>query len=363
AENEIYVEGYGGDIPVVPISALNGEGIPELLDMIMLIADMEDKKANRNIEATGIIAEATLDNRKGISSTILIKDGTLENGMYIVSHDAYSPIRIMEDCHGKSIKTASFSSPVRIIGWNKIPTVGADFVSLNDKKEAELLASQYRPEINTDSIDNINDKSIVIIPLIIKADTTGSLDGIKHELKKIENDKVKIRIVGEGIGNINESDVKNAQSNNKIILISFNAKPDAKAKSILERETIQMQSFNIIYNLTEYIKELVNQNIPKEYIDEVSGTAKILMVFSKNKDKQILGGKVEKGSLLVGSPVKILRRETEIGIGRIKELQQQKIKASEVNEGYEFGTLIESKIEIAKGDRIQCFKTIEKIAI
>jgi translation initiation factor IF-2 len=121
-----------------------------------------------------------------------------------------------------------------------------------------------------------------------------------------------------------------------------------------------MKSFDIIYNLTEFVKNLVLSNIPKEYIDEISGTAKILMVFSKNKDKQILGGKVEKGSILIGSEVKILRREGEIGLGRIKELQQQKVKASEVNEGYEFGALIESKIEIAKGDRIQCFKVVEK---
>ncbi len=360
AENEIYVEGYGGDIPVVPISALNGKGISELLDMITLITDMEDLKANKGNKAKGIIAEATLDNKKGISSTIIIKDGTLESGMYIVSGNAYSPIRIMEDCHGKSIKSATFSSPVKVIGWNKVPTVGADFISLDDKKEAELLASQYKEELDDEIINIKESENSVIIPLIIKADTTGSLDGIKHELGKIKNEKVKIKIISEGIGNINESDVKKAQSNDKIIILSFNAKPDAKAKSILERGTIQMKSFDIIYNLTEFVKNLVLSNIPKEYIDEISGTAKILMVFSKNKDKQILGGKVEKGSILIGSEVKILRREGEIGLGRIKELQQQKVKASEVNEGYEFGALIESKIEIAKGDRIQCFKVVEK---
>ncbi len=359
AENEIYVEGYGGDIPVVGISALNGKGVPELLDMIILLADMEDLKADRNKKAEGVIAEATLDNKKGISATILIKDGTLSSGMYIVSHNAYAPVRIMEDGNGKSIKSASFSSPVKIIGWNRLPIVGAEFISLENKREAEEIAEQYKEKVEESIVDN-NEKDFLIIPLIIKADATGSLDGIKHELKKIKNDKVKIKIIDEGIGNINESDVKKAQSNKNIIILSFNAKPDAKAKSILERETIQMQSFDIIYNLTEFVKNLVISNVPKEYIDEISGIAKILMIFSKNKDKQILGGKVEKGSIHVGSEVKILRREGEIGIGKIKELQQQKVKASEINEGYEFGALIESKIEIAKGDRIQCFKTIEK---
>ena len=188
----------------------------------------------------------------------------------------------------------------------------------------------------------------------------GSLEGIRHEIAKIRNEKVKIKVISESIGDINENDIKTAQGDPNIIIVSFNSKADAKAQSILERSNIQIKSFNIIYNLTDFIKDLVISKVPKEYIDEISGTAKILAIFSKNKDKQILGGKVQTGSLKVGSEVKILRRDVEIGRGKIKELQLQKIKAGEVNEGYEFGCMVESKIEIAQGDKIQGFVTVEK---
>ncbi len=362
AENEIYIEGYGGDIPVVPISALRGDGMPELLDMIILVADMQDLKANPDIPAEGVIIEADLDSKKGISATLLIKNGTLESGMYIVADDAISPVRIFEDYQGKTIKKASFSSPVRVIGFNKIPTVGTIFRTCGSKRDAEKMIAEYKPkekEKKTSKIKDENDTT-VIIPIIIKADVTGSLDGIKHELNKIKNEKVKIKIVSEGIGNVNENDVKTALSDSNIIIISFNAEPDAKAKSILERSSVNIQSFNIIYKLIEYLKETVISKVPKEYIDQASGTAKILAIFSKNKDKQILGGKVQEGSLSVGSEVKILRRDVEIGRGKIKEIQQKKLKTSEVNEDYEFGCMIESKIEIALGDKIQGFVTVEK---
>ncbi len=197
---------------------------------------------------------------------------------------------------------------------------------------------------------------------LIKADAAGSLDGIRHELAKIKNDKVDLKILSESMGNINEGDVKSAQSNPDIIIVAFNSKPDAKAKSILERSTVRVESFDIIYNLIQFVKDLVISKVPKEYIDEVSGVAKVLAIFSKAKDKQIVGGKVQSGSILLGSDVKILRRDVEIGQGKVKELQQQKAKTDEVREGYEFGTLIESKMEIAIGDKIQGFKTVEKTA-
>ena len=145
-----------------------------------------------------------------------------------------------------------------------------------------------------------------------------------------------------------------------IIILSFNAKPDSKAKSILERSSVRLESFKVIYDLVEFVKNTVISKVPKEYIDEVSGIAKVLALFSKSKDKQILGGKVQEGSLLIGSEVKILRRDEEIGRGKIKELQQQKAKTDEVREGYEFGSLIESRIEIAIGDKIQGFRVVEK---
>lgn len=364
AENEIYVEGYGGDIPVVPISAIKGDGIPELLDMILLVTDLQDLKANPEVNAEGTIIEAKRDSKKGISATLLIKNGTIKSGMYVVVQDAISPVRILEDYQGKAIKTATFSSPVRVIGFDKIPKVGANFITCDNKKEAEKIANDFLINSKNNELQSIrkdDNETSVIIPVIIKADVIGSLEGIKYEIAKIKNDKVKLKIVSESIGDINENDVKTAQSDPNIIIVSFNTKADSKASSIIERNNIQVKSFDIIYNLIIFLKDTINSKIPKEYIDEVSGLAKILAVFSKNKDKQILGGKVQSGSLVVGSEVKILRRDSEIGRGKIKELQQQKVKTDEVREGYEFGCMIESKTEIAEGDKVQGFVTIEKI--
>lgn len=363
AENEIYVEGYGGDIPVVPISALKGDGIPELLDMIILVADLADLKADTSVPAEGAIIESYRDSKKGISATLLIKNGTLEKGGYVVAEDSMSPIRIIENYVGKAIDSASFSSPVKVIGFNKIPNVGAQFVVVNDKKQAESMINSYSLNSKipkTTSVRRNENDTTVVIPVIIKADVIGSLDGIKHELAKIKNDKVKIKIVSESIGDINENDIKSTQGDPNIIILAFHSKPDAKTSALIERSVVQIKSFDIIYNLVTYIKDVVISKVPKEYYDESSGTAKVLAIFSKNKDKQILGGKVQEGSIKVGSEIKILRRDAEIGRGKIKELQQTKKRTDEVNEGFEFGCMIESKTEIALGDKIQGFITIEK---
>jgi translation initiation factor IF-2 len=362
AENEIYVEGYGGSVPVVPISALTGKGIPELLDMIMLISDLDDKKADTEANATGLVIEAELNNKKGIGATLLIQNGTLKSGMYVVADKSISPVRIFEDFRGKSIKSASFSSPVKVVGFDSIPKVGSSFISFESKKEAEeyILNNSKSTPVAKINIDK-RDDGVIYLPVIIKTDAIGSLDAVKHEIAKIKNDKVKIKIVLEGIGSINESDVKTAIGDPKIIILSFNAKPDSKASQIIERSNIKVCSFDIIYNLIEFIKKTVVDNVPKEYIEEATGTAKILALFSKTKDKQILGAKVQQGTILIGSEVKIIRREVEIGRGKIRELQEKKMKTSEVAEGHEFGTLVESKIEIAVGDKIQGFKVVEKV--
>ncbi len=363
AENEIYVEGFGGDVPVVPISALKGDGIPELLDMIMLVADLADLKADPAIPAVGAIIESYRDSKKGISATLLIKNGTLIKGNFVVAEHAFSPVRILEDYQGKTLDSASFSSPVKVIGFNKIPNVGAQFVICKTKKEAEDMINKFDSKqavLQNTRIQKDENDTTVIIPIIIKADVIGSLDGIKHELAKIKNDKVKIKIVAESIGDINENDIKSTQGDPNIIILAFHSKPDAKTTLLIERSIVQIKSFNVIYELVNYIKDIVISKVPKEYIDEASGTAKILAIFSKNKDKQILGGKVQVGIIKVGSEVKILRRETEIGRGKIKELQQTKKRTDEVNEGFEFGCMIESKTEIAIGDKIQGFITIEK---
>lgn len=360
AENEIYIEGYGGSVPAVPISALSGKGIPELLDMIMLVAELEELKADIGKPAEGAVIEAKLDTKKGISATLLIKDGTLRSGMHVVAEDAFAPVRILEDFIGKPIKEASVSSPVRVIGFNKIPSAGALFIAVEDKKEAEALALEFKnSKSDKKQVHQISSEKI-IIPLIVKADVIGSLEGIQHELAKLPFEKIYLKIIQEGIGDISEADIKTASGTPDSIVLGFNVKVDAKARPLVERLAVNVQLFNIIYKLVQHVQEVALSRTPKSYIEESLGLAKVLQVFSKNKDKQIIGGKVQKGEIRLGSEVKILRRDVEIARGRVRELQQQKQKAQEVREGYEFGTLIESKIEIAAGDKIECFHIVEK---
>lgn len=362
AEHEVYIEGYGGDVPAVPISALQGQGISELLDMIVLVSDFQEYTGDPTLPGKGIIIENRLDTQKGISATLIIKDGTVKSGSFVVAEDSYSPVRIFESTLGKSIKEASFSTPVKILGWNKLPSVGAEFTTVDSKREAEEIVREYALAVKKIIKDEENFENKVIIPIIIKADAMGSLEGILHELNKIKHDKVAIKIIDQGIGNISESDIKKTQSFSDTILIAFHVSPDAKAKTLLERTPIQYKEYEIIYELVEFLKQTLNSKIPKEYITETTGRAKILAVFSKTKDKQIVGGKVQEGSIILGSEVKIIRRDAEIGIGKIRELQQQKVKSQEIREGYEFGMMIESKIEIALGDKLECVRVVEKVS-
>lgn len=380
-ENEIYVEGWGGDIPCVAISALTGAGITELLDMVNLVSELSDLSADNSKSASGVVIESELDTRKGISATLLIKDGTLESGVFVVAGTAFAPVRYIENFKGEKIETAQASRPVVVVGWTEIPGCGTIFVTVKTKKIAEEMVEEARraallvkkpvkpvaaakpikQEFGKNGLMQ-NAPEIVVIPLIVKADVIGSLDGVKHELAKIKNEKVEVKIVAEGIGEINENDVKMAIGDPNILIVGFNENPNKKAQAVIERSAvpINVKSFKIIYELTQFIKDLVVSKVPKEYIEEITGRAKIAAVFSKEKDKQVVGGKVQEGTLAVGSSVRIMRRESEIGRGLIRELQQQKKRVKEVAEGYEFGTLIESKTEIAAGDKVECVRMIEK---
>ena len=366
-ENEIYVEGWGGDIPCVAISALKGTGIPELLDMVILVSELGDLKTDPSKQAEGIAIETERDARKGISATLLIKDGTLSKGSFIVAGNAYAPVRSIQNFLGKDIEVGTAAMPVIILGWNEIPECGVAFQIVDSKKEAESLAESQKKtivtEIVTEKTDDDKDQpKIAILPLIIKADVIGSLEGIRHELAKITHDKVKIKIVSEGIGEISENDIKTAVSHPDIIVIGFHSEPDSKASAIIERapQPITVKTFKIIYELTEFVRNTLMAKVPKEFVEESTGRAKILALFSKDKDKQIIGGKVETGTISTGNDVKILRREAEIGRGKIRELQSKKIRTQEVAEGFEFGVLVEAKVEIAVGDRIEAVHTVEK---
>lgn len=353
-ENEIYLEGLGGDVPFVPVSAKTGEGIPELLDMMLLVADLEELSGDASKNAEGIVIESNLDQQKGISASLIIKDGTLKSGMFVVAGDAMSPVRIMEDFLGKTIKQASFSSPIRIVGFNKVPQVGAKFSTYEKKKDAEKATAN-----NTDNIENASprlesDKNLIELPIVLVADVLGTLDAIEHEFEKLKNDSVKIRVIKKGVGRISEDDIKTASGKEGTLVIGFNTKIDGPAQSLANRLSIEIKTFDIIYKIAEYLEEVVKERTPKVEVEEKTGEAKILRIFSKTKDKQVLGGKILDGEITLKGNINILRRGENIGKGVVVNLQQNKVNVKQVSEG-EFGAQIQTKTEISEGDTFEGF--------
>ncbi|MES2214266.1 MAG: translation initiation factor IF-2 [Patescibacteria group bacterium] len=358
AEADIFVEGYGGSIPVVPLSSKTGEGVKDLLDMIFLMAELENFTGDAFKWGTGIIIESRLDAKVGVTAVGIIKDGTVKKGMVVASVGAIAPLRYILDSEGNQVDELSFSSPIQFIGWDNLPPVGAVFELFEDKKAAKFYADSeaVHHKVSTPSIpENISSVSI-----IIKADAAGSLEAIIYEIGKLDRERIVPRIVLSGIGTVSENDVKTALTTEGTLLFAFHTKTDPQAAALAERSGISIESFDIIYKLTERVAEVLKEKEPTIEVDEVSGSAKVLKIFSVQKDKHVLGARANTGVFELNAEVKIIRRDEEIGRGRVKELQQNKIAADKVNEGSEFGALIESKIEIAPGDILEAFTRVTK---
>ncbi len=359
-EHEIYVEGYGGEVPCVPVSAFTGEGVPELLDMILLVAEVEEISANPNKNATGIVLEATRSKIKGISSTLIVKDGTLRKGMTIAVGKATSSLRQMENFAGKKIETSLPGTPVCIIGWDSMPETGEIFYSFENKKEAEKFIENTSNTVAKTPTVKIQNDERVSVPIVVKADVSGTLEAIEYELSKLSNERIYPKIIQAGTGDVNESDMKIASGTEGVHIFGFNVKIDSAARNLSERDGINVEMFNIIYKLVERVQEILAEKTPKIEVEEVRGKAKIMRMFSQVKDKQIIGGKVQEGSIETGAEFKIMRRGAEIGKGKIRELQQQKEKTSEVLKDREFGAQVESKMEIAPGDVLETYIIVKK---
>ncbi len=353
-ENEIYIEGMGGDIPWVAISAKTGQGVNELLDVSLLAAELAELKADINASAEGSIIEGRLDGKRGNTATLIIKNGTLKSGSFVVSGTSFAPVRIMEDWSGRSIREAKPSDAVGIVGWNEVPQVGAPFKTVKSKKEAEALVAEQK---NTAERPAQYDTSLPIIPLLIKADVLGSIDAIEHEIKKFTSDRIAVRIIGTGVGSITTNDVQNVSATKDSIIVGFNVKADRTSLDLAERLGVEIQTFDIIYALSEWLQGALKERTPKMEEEKVTGRAKILKHFSTQKHAHVLGGRLEEGTLSLNQRVRITRRDLELGKGVIKKLQQQKSNVQMISDG-EFGMQIDSKAEIAPGDYVEAFDIV-----
>jgi translation initiation factor IF-2 len=364
-EHGIYIEGYGGNIPFVPISAKSGQNVPELLDMILLVTDMQELKGDTKKLGEGLIIEAHMDKQKGITAVLVIKNGHIGPNMYVVSGDRIAPTRMMESFLGKKITEAIFSSPIRIIGFDKLPRVGENFITFASKKEAEEYISEQKEKdklipIKNYSAESSDDADPNLIRIMIKTEAAGSIHAVEHEIDKLNKDGIKIKIVGAGTGNISENDVKLASGRNKAIILGFDVKTDASAKELAERTGIELKSFDIIYKIAEWLAEEVEKRTPKVIEEVVTSEIKVLKYFSVMKDKHVIGARVEKGTVFVGEEAKIIRGGVEVGRGKIRDLQKEKNKVGEVREGVEFGCQFQSEITPVPGDKLLIFKEMEK---
>jgi translation initiation factor IF-2 len=356
-EHHIYLEKLGGDVPWTAVSAKTGEGIDTLLDLVLLVAELQELKADTEAHASGYVVEAHRDEKRGIAATLIIRDGTLKSGMAVRAGRAIAPVRIMENHLGKAIKEATFSTPVTLYGFDELPEVGSEFVSYKKKGEAEA----DRPAIEKSMLNSVEEDTSgkFHLPVIVRADASGSLEGIAHELAKIGDDYMDARVVLSGIGAVSEADVKAAiASKTPAIVVGFDVPVDSLAREAARQHGVQIETFDIIYKLAERVAELMKERAPKRMVEEKIGRAKILAHFSSKREKHVVGGTVLDGRMEKGAEIRIMRRQEEVGLGKIIGLQSHKSNVERVETGGEFGAEITSEFEVVQGDVVECFRTL-----
>jgi translation initiation factor IF-2 len=360
AENGIYVEGYGGSVSFVPVSAKTGQGIDDLLDMIVLQSEILELKGNKEELGSGIIIESRLDPKRGVTAVGIIKNGTVSKGTFAASGTAMTPLRFLLDAEGKQQDELTFSSPVQIVGWDKLPPVGSEFKTFLKKNEALEYIESEKEKQKKPAASGPVASDMTALPLIIKADTAGSLEAIQSEIQKLSRERIVPKITVSGVGTVSESDVKTAIATPGTLILGFHTKTDSSAASLAERSGVAISLYDIIYELTDRVSTLLTEREPRIEVEEISGSAKVLKLFSTAKGKQVLGARVLSGRIALNNNLKIVRRESEVGRAKVRELQQAKIAAQEVLEGSEFGAMIESKLEIAPGDILEAVTLVTK---
>lgn len=361
AENGILFEGWGGEVICVEISAKSNLNIDKLLDAILLVAEVEEFKADEKRDGLAVVLESHLDPQKGPEATVLVKTGTLKVGQDIVAGGAFGRIRRIEDYLGKSRESATPSLPVTLYGFNETPQVN-DVIQVVSGKAFARLKSQEAllKEGEIKKVAKKEDENVKHVPVIIKADVQGSLEAIEQILGAIDHPEVAIEVVASGVGTITESDVKMAASSQARIY-GFNVEPTSVAKRIAENEKVSIKSFNIIYKLVEAVKTEMAALLPPEIIRTDHGRLSVLAVFKTGKHDMIVGGRVSEGKMVRGSLIEVKRGDEIIGSGKMGNLQRNKENADEVGQGNECGVVFDGNVKIAVGDTLLCYKIEEKL--
>lgn len=366
-EYGLVAEDWGGDTICVPISALKNEGIDQLLEMVLLVSEMEELKANPNKKARGTIVEAELDKGRGPVATVLVQDGTLKVGDPIIAGVAYGRIRAMTDDKGRRVKTAGPSTPVEILGLSEVPSAGEMFYIADSDREARQLAEkviaagrekliQETPQkVSLDDLFyQIQEGNIKELNIVVKADVQGSAEAVKQSLEKLSNEEVRIRTIHGGVGAITESDVMLASASNAII-IGFNVRPEVSASSVAEREKVDIRLYRVIYSAIEDIEAAMKGLLDPEYKEKVIGHAEVRQIFKVSNLGTIAGSYVQDGKITRNANVRIVRDGIVVHEGELSSLKRFKDDVKEVNTGYECGITIDKFNDVKENDIIEAY--------
>ncbi|HWP61831.1 MAG TPA: translation initiation factor IF-2 [Candidatus Paceibacterota bacterium] len=351
-EQGVYLEKLGGDVPWTAISAKTGTGVDELLDLILIVAELQEFKADAAVPASGFVIEAHRDQKRGIAATLIITKGTLKKGMAVLAGRSVAPVRLMEDHLGADLSKASFSTPVVLVGFDELPEAGAEFQAFKNKKEAEAARPQAQAVLG--KIAEVTSEEKFLLPVIVRVDVAGSLEALEHELPKIGDAFRGVSLVQSGIGDISETDIKAALAAHISTVFGFNVRIDREAETLARQNGITFERFNIIYKLTERIEELMRAQAPRRTEEIITGRAKLLKVFSSRKDEHLVGGKVIDGEIAKKAKLVLKRAHVEIARGEVLSIQSAKRTVDKVEAGTEFGAQIVSEIEPHEGDIIEC---------
>lgn len=360
AEQSVLVEGYGGTIPCVALSAKTGEGVNDLLDMIGLVTEMEELTDSPTEPATGYVLESSLDPRTGALATLIIRSGKLSVGDCVAAGKHLAKVKKLENFLGESIKEAHASSPVRIYGFTTVPKAGELFTTFANKKDAETYCEQMQHTTLEQAPDTEVAGTRFELPIAIKTDAFGTLEAVKREVEKLATEKVRPTIIQSGIGAITENDVRVASASSHGIVLGFTVKVERPAQDLADKLGITVATFDIIYKLSEWLAEEIEKRAPREQVEETVGKVKILKLFAIDKGKQVIGGEVLEGVARKDHGAKIMRRNNEVGRCRIVELQKDRSAASEVHAGSQCGIQVKCDIDVAAGDVLEVFAVVER---
>ncbi|MEX2008060.1 MAG: translation initiation factor IF-2 [Candidatus Spechtbacterales bacterium] len=357
-EEEVLLEGFGGDVPNVEVSAKSGQGIDDLLDMINLVAELEELTADANANLELVVIEAQMEKARGAVATLLVQRGTVERGDIIAGTTTWAKVRGMEDFLGTAMDVAGPATPVVLFGFNAVPQVGERFVEVSSVKEAETrVANAENVEPNAFVREEEGQK---VVNLIVNTDVHGTMEAVRDIIAAMDSEEVKLRVLQERVGEITDSDVRLAKSGSALI-VGFRVHPNRIAEQLVRQHEVPIVTFDTIYDLKEGVRDAVHQLLDPIYEDVLVGELKVLQIFRTEPTRMIVGGRIISGELTPNLDVRVMRDGEEIGTGKLSELRTGQQKAERAGEGSEVGIRFIGETRVVEGDIIVAGRREKKI--